>query len=167
MLKLRYCRAQSMNYMATKGSDRPLLSVKMLDGFARMYAPLPLRLRCKVNTSFAAVMLVATSIAASAQEANRSDMFGQDAAANAGDAVVSPTPAAARKVNITNASSPAAAAVQAAAQAGNGVIAPKALAKQAVDKSAQLSEFQKFISDNTGNVLPIFGAEFFANAPST
>jgi protein involved in polysaccharide export with SLBB domain len=29
------------------------------------------------------------------------------------------------------------------------------------------SEFQKFISDSTGKILPIFGSEFFANAPST
>ena len=29
------------------------------------------------------------------------------------------------------------------------------------------SEFQKFVADSTGTVLPIFGAEFFANAPST
>ncbi len=29
------------------------------------------------------------------------------------------------------------------------------------------SEFQKFIADNTGKMLPIFGMEFFANTPST
>jgi protein involved in polysaccharide export with SLBB domain len=29
------------------------------------------------------------------------------------------------------------------------------------------SEFQKFIADNTGKMLPIFGTEFFANTPST
>jgi protein involved in polysaccharide export with SLBB domain len=39
--------------------------------------------------------------------------------------------------------------------------------KQMADQSAPLSEFQKFIGDNTGTVLPIFGSEFFANAPST
>jgi protein involved in polysaccharide export with SLBB domain len=39
--------------------------------------------------------------------------------------------------------------------------------KQMADQNAPLSEFQKFIEDNTGNVLPIFGSEFFANAPST
>jgi protein involved in polysaccharide export with SLBB domain len=121
----------------------------------------------KFNKSFAAVVMAAASIAASAQETSKSDMFGQEAAPSAGDAMVAPAPAAARKVSITNASSPAAAAAQAAAQAGNGVIAPKALANQAADRGAGLSEFQKFISDNTGKVLPIFGAEFFTNAPST
>jgi protein involved in polysaccharide export with SLBB domain len=39
--------------------------------------------------------------------------------------------------------------------------------KQMADQNAPLSEFQKFIEDNTGKVLPIFGSEFFANAPST
>ncbi len=29
------------------------------------------------------------------------------------------------------------------------------------------SEFQKFINDSTGKVLPVFGANFFSNAPST
>jgi protein involved in polysaccharide export with SLBB domain len=41
------------------------------------------------------------------------------------------------------------------------------LQKHAFDQNAPLSEFQKFIEDNTGNVLPIFGSEFFVNAPST
>jgi len=31
----------------------------------------------------------------------------------------------------------------------------------------QPSEFQKFVAENTGNMLPIFGAEFFANTPTT
>jgi protein involved in polysaccharide export with SLBB domain len=39
--------------------------------------------------------------------------------------------------------------------------------QQMADQNPPLSEFQKFIEDNTGKVLPIFGAEFFANAPST
>jgi protein involved in polysaccharide export with SLBB domain len=126
----------------------------------------------KFTKSFTAVALAMTAFAASAQEAsNKADMFGQDTP-SAGESVTAPAPAAARKTRITNASSPAAAAAQASAEAGNGVIAPKALAKQGVakqdvDKTAELSEFQKFISDNTGKVLPIFGAEFFANAPGT
>jgi len=39
--------------------------------------------------------------------------------------------------------------------------------QQMADQNPPLSEFQKFIEDNTGKVLPIFGSEFFANAPST
>jgi protein involved in polysaccharide export with SLBB domain len=123
----------------------------------------------KFTKSFTAVALAVAAIAASAQE-SKSDLFGQDQPSpSVGDSVTTAAPASAvaRKVVITNtAASPAAAAAQAAAEAGNGVIAPKALAKSAVD-DAVLSEFQKFISDNTGKVLPIFGAEFFANAPAT
>ncbi|MGJ7914618.1 SLBB domain-containing protein [Massilia sp. LXY-6] len=121
----------------------------------------------KFTKSFSVVALAVTAIAASAQEtSNKADMFGQESP-SVGDALTAPAPGAARRVRIANASSPAAAAAQAAADAGNGVIAPKALARQGVDKSAELSEFQKFVSNNTGKVLPIFGAEFFANAPST
>lgn len=118
----------------------------------------------KFTKSFTAVALAVTAIAASAQEgANRADMFGQESS-SAGEAVTAPAPAAARRVRIANTATPAGAAAQAAAEAGNGVIAPKALARQGVDKSGELSEFQKFISDNTGKVLPIFGAEFLQRA---
>jgi len=129
----------------------------------------------KFNKSFTAIVLAVTAGTAFAQElptkTDRSDMFGQEtpSAPIAADAVTTPTPgaAAARRVRITNAANPAAVAAQAATEVGNGVITPKTLAKQGVDNSAALSEFQKFISDNTGQVLPIFGAEFFANAPAT
>jgi protein involved in polysaccharide export with SLBB domain len=125
-----------------------------------------------------AVALAAASIGASAQ----SDKFGQSlpgveqsspnvgqSPAVSGDLV--PTPAAPRKVVITNASSlvPALPPVagQTDAEAGNGVISRKALTKQSADKNADLSQFQEFIADNTRKILPIFGSEFFANAPST
>jgi protein involved in polysaccharide export with SLBB domain len=36
---------------------------------------------------------------------------------------------------------------------------------QEVEK--QPSEFQKFVADNTGKMLPVFGSEFFANTPTT
>jgi protein involved in polysaccharide export with SLBB domain len=118
----------------------------------------------KFTPSFVAVALAATAIGASAQEAGKADMFGQETS-GVGDAVSAP--AAARKVTISNASSPAAAAAQASAEAGNGVIAPRALARHAASGNDAPSEFQKFISDSTGRILPIFGAEFFSNAPST
>jgi protein involved in polysaccharide export with SLBB domain len=118
----------------------------------------------KFTPSFVAVALAATAIAASAQEASKADMFGQETS-SVGDAVS--TPATPRKVSITNASSPAAAAAAASADAGNGVIAPRSIAKHAAAGNDAPSEFQKFISDSTGKILPIFGAEFFANAPST
>jgi protein involved in polysaccharide export with SLBB domain len=118
----------------------------------------------KFTPSFVAVALAATAIGASAQDAGKADMFGQETS-SAGDAVSAPTTA--RKVTISNALSPAAAAAQASADAGNGVIAPRALAKHAASGNDAPSEFQKFISDSTGRILPIFGAEFFSNAPST
>jgi protein involved in polysaccharide export with SLBB domain len=122
----------------------------------------------KYTKSFVAISMAVIAIAASAQE-TKSDLFGQESSSGVGDSVTAAAPAsaAARRVVIANtSSSPAAAAAQAASEAGNGVIAPKSVAKSAVD-NAVVSEFQKFIADNTGKVLPIFGAEFFANAPST
>lgn len=49
----------------------------------------------------------------------------------------------------------------------NGKMGQSAVDGQTEEKAPELSEFQKFILDNTGQVLPIFGAEFFANAPAT
>ncbi|MBQ5963381.1 SLBB domain-containing protein [Massilia sp. ZL223] len=42
-----------------------------------------------------------------------------------------------------------------------------ARAPQGRTKREPLSEFQKFVLENTGTVLPVYGTEFFANAPST
>jgi protein involved in polysaccharide export with SLBB domain len=131
----------------------------------------------KITPSFVAVALAASTIAASAQETpSKADLFGQDASSSS-DAMAAPSaasnvvgaPASPRRAMISNAAtSPAAAAVQAAAESGNGVLAPRALAsKQTAIGNDQPSEFQKFISDSTGKILPIYGAEFFANAPST
>jgi protein involved in polysaccharide export with SLBB domain len=122
----------------------------------------------KYTKSFAAIAMALMAISASAQD-TKSELFGQESSSSVGDSVTATAPASAsaRRVVIANtAASPAAAAAQAASEAGNGVIAPKAVARSAVD-NAVVSEFQKFIADNTGRVLPIFGAEFFANAPST
>jgi protein involved in polysaccharide export with SLBB domain len=119
----------------------------------------------KTTSCFMAVALAVTAIAASAQETNnKADMFGQEPT-SVGESVAAP--AAPKKVAITNASSPAAAAAQASAEAGNGALAPRALGKHSVDGNSAPSEFQKFISDSTGTILPIFGAEFFSNSPST
>jgi len=144
----------------------------------------------KFTKSFTAVALAMTAIAASAQEAtNKADMFGQDTPSTVGDSVSTAAPAQARKLIISNAP-----AGQAGAQAlnqaatnqpygqvqrqGAGRGRPAAngaregmdsrqLQKQMADQNAPLSEFQKFIEDNTGKVLPIFGSEFFANAQPT
>lgn len=139
----------------------------------------------KFTKSFTAVALALTSIAASAQELpNKTDMFGQDTP-TASESAAAPAPA--RKVSITNAG-----AGQAGAQAlgqgqGRAGVPSRAgalsrnraregekegfregadlrrLQQQMADQNPPLSEFQKFIEDNTGKVLPIFGSEFFAN----
>ncbi len=50
---------------------------------------------------------------------------------------------------------------------GNGMAPQPVLGNQTGEKIPELSEFQKFIADNTGQILPIFGSGFFANGPST
>jgi protein involved in polysaccharide export with SLBB domain len=41
------------------------------------------------------------------------------------------------------------------------------LSNRAWNARKEASEFQKFVADNTGKLLPIFGTSFFANTPST
>jgi protein involved in polysaccharide export with SLBB domain len=143
----------------------------------------------KFTKSFMAVAvalaLAAAAIGASAQESdNKADMFGQDqtgasdAASMTGANLGS---ASGRKVVITNkphgqpealAESRSIAANgrnsgRTGAEPDNGKGPRRAFGKQGDAKEAEQSEFQKFISDNTGQALPIFGTEFFANAPST
>lgn len=50
---------------------------------------------------------------------------------------------------------------------GNGTGQQSVLGNRIGEKSPELSEFQKFIADNTGQYLPIFGSGFFASGPST
>jgi protein involved in polysaccharide export with SLBB domain len=52
-----------------------------------------------------------------------------------------------------------------ASSAAAGVGQQQAVSPRA--PAAVTSEFQKFISDSTGKILPVFGTEFFANAPTT
>ncbi|PWF48944.1 polysaccharide export protein [Massilia glaciei] len=57
-----------------------------------------------------------------------------------------------------------------AARPDPGEPAPAAAARKpagAAARPAERSEFQKFIAENSGQDLPNFGADFFANAPST
>jgi protein involved in polysaccharide export with SLBB domain len=131
----------------------------------------------KFNKSFAAVALAVASVTASAQDTNKSDLFNQDPSAtsatspvpNLGDAGVSggPTSGTARKTRITNGSVGevgADALRDRDAQRHQNV---RLLQKPQNDTDKEPSEFQKFIADNTGKLLPIFGSEFFKNTPST
>jgi protein involved in polysaccharide export with SLBB domain len=136
----------------------------------------------KISPRFMAVALALVSIGASAQEANnKSDMFGQDLS-NVGGTAFQSTPAQ-RKVRITNdmvdaqggaslnegaARDPLTAGRERSGQAARpNANRRNALNNNDIDREKVPSEFQSFISENTGKLLPIFGAEFFANAPST
>ncbi|WP_371767816.1 SLBB domain-containing protein [Massilia sp.] len=143
----------------------------------------------KFTKSFMAVALAVASISASAQiSADKADLFGQDLPSQLStDNGATPTPAA---VGVSLGTASARRAINNVSQGGQGAAAAGALgfspagrgngngvrddlARQALSdrqkavKLPELSEFQKFILDNTGRELPIFGAEFFANAPST
>ena len=146
----------------------------------------------KFTKCFTAVALALASLGASAQDSiNKSDLFGQDQSSQSGADNTTSVPGSAganlgvtapKRVIITNSllgQSATAAAVQGLSSNGNvnglltgsgrsnGLMSQTATGSQAGQKSSELSEFQKFISDNTGQVLPIFGSEFFANAPVT
>jgi protein involved in polysaccharide export with SLBB domain len=148
----------------------------------------------KFTKNFAAVALAATSIAASAQNTNstRSDLFNQDMTStpsmqSLGDAMGSQTQP--RRLSITNSQSTeigtgsgrdSAVGNMSASQMrrrvpgrqqtgeSNGVEADaRELNNRSFDIDKEPSEFQKFVASNTGKMLPVFGAEFFANTPTT
>jgi protein involved in polysaccharide export with SLBB domain len=139
----------------------------------------------KFTKIFAAVALAATSITASAQDTNnKSDLFNQDASAafntGTGDAAMPSTQS--RRMSISNYPLNESGAGRANASGNvygaqgrrqsNGTqqgrdLNGRVLNDRNVEVSREPSEFQKFIADNTGKMLPIFGSEFFANAPST
>jgi protein involved in polysaccharide export with SLBB domain len=109
-----------------------------------------------IKIGFAAIALALAANALAQEKTDfKSDLFGQEAQSSVGE--VAPVQAP-HKVSITNGStSDAAAAGTAAVPSASNRIA----------NNAQQSEFQKFIADNLDRTLPIFGSEFFANAPST
>jgi protein involved in polysaccharide export with SLBB domain len=134
----------------------------------------------KFNKSFAAAVMAVASIAASAQDTNKSDLFNQESSAtsvtpNMGDAALQGGQAGGtmRKTRITNGQVSELGA--GTARSGNGLFDRDAQRRQNAglqqktqnDADREPSEFQKFIADNTGKMLPIFGSEFFANTPST
>ncbi|MCA1248900.1 SLBB domain-containing protein, partial [Massilia sp. MS-15] len=114
-------------------------------------------LLCAVALAFGAA-----STTAPAQElpARADEMFGQESTEAA-----LPAPAALRRVSITNVTPAAAAQARQAASQDAVVAAQQAPSGMARPKPQ--TEFQKFIHDSVGQDLPIFGANFFANAPST
>jgi len=140
----------------------------------------------KLNICLMAVALAYSPFSAIAQQATQagqaqSDLFGQEPS-SATDVPAVATP---KRVNITNRSGTD--ADRATESDVNGVARQSDLngtarqsdvngvGRQRATNSAvrpskpqsPQSEFQKFVLDSTGISLPIFGAEFFANAPST
>lgn len=147
----------------------------------------------KFTKTFAAMALAFSSVAVSAQSLqslqsaqdpnDRSDMFNQDATnvpttSNSGDVSAVTLP---RRLTITNsqiAGQSGASAVPAdaqgralaGAQAGQAAQAAQSLQAGAPGLGVEVkkpSEFQKFLWDNLGKDLPIFGSDFFVNTPST
>lgn len=116
-----------------------------------------------------ALTIGAASTIASAQEvpARADEMFGQDQSSAVPPAA---TPAPPRRVSITNVPQ-SSASVDPSAQARQASQAQEPQrGQEAAGGMAQprfQTEFQKFIFDSVGQDLPIFGANFFANAPST
>ncbi len=88
-------------------------------------------------------------------------MFGQNIPDPAAGSAVQAAPTAPRRVSITNGPTPRQAAAPDAA--ANASLPANGHAENVRVKN----EFQKFIFDSVGQELPVFGANFFANAPST
>jgi len=125
----------------------------------------------KISTGFLAVTLAFSSIGASAQSmASRDDLFGQDMPSS--DSAVA-APSAPQKVRITNSdranTMPAASQQQDAARRASPRGDSRTLQSdermrregERADRVEVISEFQKFLSDSTNRVLPVFGAGFF------
>ena len=115
----------------------------------------------KLTNCFIAVALASASMAVFAQSSQvQSDLLGQDPVTE------TEVPAAApKRVSITNRS-----VADDQAAEGDVIAAPKprpAAETARKPRPPVQSEFQKFVLDSTGTTLPVFGAEFFANAPST
>lgn len=148
----------------------------------------------KFTKSFMAAALAVVSIGASAQNSiSKSDLFGQEQTSPSAVENTRMVPAAAagletssaRKVVITNSpvnkgsgnlngsSNPNGDnGLKGNARLNgerniNGKVSEPGQGVRTGEKAPELSEFQKFVWDNTGQLLPIFGAEFFANAQAT
>ena len=127
----------------------------------------------KITRCLVAVVLTVASIAASAQDgAAKEEMFGQAITPAGASSVASETP---RRVSITNANTAEIGnTADASAESNTAAPSPRSAtgARQPASSGVRgpevgTSEFQKFIADSTGKILPVFGAQFFANAVAT
>lgn len=113
-------------------------------------------------------VLLSTCLSAYSQE--KSDYFGQAMPEEAGAPVVTEAPTPKRVVISNNATADVAGTR--APQLATGQVASEAPSQPpggapAERQSGGGSEFQRFIADSSGQQLPLFGAEFFINSPST
>jgi len=139
----------------------------------------------KISTGFLAVTLAVSSLGASAQtSANRDDMFGQDQSAS--DFASPAGTQSAPRVRITNGMNERASDTtpERTGRAQNGADDTRTPSQrnrdaqryERGDQSGRMlrdesnlapeaiSEFQKFLSDSTHRILPVFGANFFETA---
>jgi protein involved in polysaccharide export with SLBB domain len=138
----------------------------------------------KITRCLLVVALAAASIAASAQqELGKTDSFGQPVTALGGSDVMSApasppaSPEASRRVSIRNNAADDNDVAPATSSGLQGAGTTPGVGRQQSQQQLQglaqrgrapvTSEFQKFISDGTDMILPVYGAEFFANAAAT
>jgi protein involved in polysaccharide export with SLBB domain len=108
----------------------------------------------KITHTFVAAALAASAFASAQEKTDfKADLFGQEAT-SVGDIHA---PQAPHKVTINNAN----------AASDGGPAVSKPINNGPAESSDAPSEFQKFIAENTGQMLSVFGSEFFANTPST
>ncbi len=119
----------------------------------------------KITRRLLAVVLAVTSIAASAQDgAIKEETFGQAMTPLGASTAATAAPETPRRVSITNAgTADGNAETSSAASRAAPATRPQ---PSSANRSPEVgtSEFQKFIADSTGKILPVFGARFFANA---
>lgn len=129
----------------------------------------------KIPRRLLAVVLAATSISASAQDsAAKEETFGQVMTPLGASGAAPETP---RRVSITNANTNANTNAIPDVMEGSADVSPassrsipaKRLQALPTSRGSEVvtSEFQKFIADSTGKILPVFGAQFFANATAS
>jgi protein involved in polysaccharide export with SLBB domain len=144
----------------------------------------------KFTTCVMAVTLAATSITASAQNsASKDDMFGQEMPSMSEPAPVQAAPGKVRIMNgpaaeqdISGRGFDASDSERAGRLEGRGGESSRgrqsaqrraanerafASERDSAARNEVISEFQNFMWDSTGKILPVFGSEFFANAPSS
>lgn len=121
----------------------------------------------KFSSRALALAISAVATIASAQESTpRADeMFGQNIPDPAASTASPATSAASRRVSITNGPTTRQAVAPGSA---TGVLPGASLPENGQGDNRKVkTEFQKFIFDSVGEELPVFGANFFDNAPST